>query len=455
MIAFFLIFFCVLSCSNFSPDSGDETPPSNLAAPEISAEGWPDAVPDTVAYIACDFDQPCDPQFGAFGISAESGEAPIIAPLWCDGNRRLMLCPANIATGKAKLRLSGYRTPDGRLFPSLEREFTILPSSQVQVDRTPPAVLSQIPRDQDFEVLPSLARIAIRFNEPVDLDSIEYSLSDGKNEIPVTLDHSVRFTDLFVLTIREGLKPNSCYIVTLMGTRDIAGNLLPIHILLFATTANTEQDPQTGLVSHVVISELCYGGYRGGTAYDEFIELYNPGLEAVDLAQGFRIYRASASGKAELLCDFSKEAHFSSATPPANFLIPPQGFFLISNENAAAGLRALADAVIVKSRATLTANNSIWLTRNSTPEQSEGVIDLVGYGLASAYEGTKAAPDPGSGKSLERKARADSTAESMSPDGRDALRGNALDRDRNADDLYLRPQPEPQGRRSPFEDWNR
>ncbi|MDR2733235.1 MAG: hypothetical protein LBC99_01175 [Spirochaetota bacterium] len=456
MLAFVLIFLCFASCGSFSLESGLPASEAALSAPEISADGWPDTVPESVAYIACDFSLPCDPKSGAFVISGESGSAPTVEPLWCDGNRRLMLCPESLAPGKMKLKLSGYRTPDGKSFSGVEREFIIgAASPQVLPDRTPPVVLSQIPRDQDFEVPPSLARIAIRFNKSVDLDSIEYSLSDGRNEIPVTLDRGVRFTDLFVLTIREGLKPDNCYIVTLMGTRDTFGNLLPIHILLFATTAGTEPDAQTGLVHHLVISEICHGGYKGGTANDEFIELYNPGLECVDLAQGFRLYRASASGKAELLCDFSKEAHFASATPPANFLIPPQGFFLISNESAMAGLRATADALIVKSRATLTANNSIWLTRNSTPEQSEGVIDLVGYGLAAAYEGIKAAPDPGSGKSLERKARADSTTESMSPDGRDALRGNALDRDRNADDLCIRLQPEPQGRRSAYEDWNR
>jgi hypothetical protein len=367
-----------------------------------------------------------------------------------------MLYPDRLPTGSIELKLSGYRSADGKGISNLETDFYVIRLEE-ENDRTAPAIVSQTPREQDFAVSPSLQRIAIRFNKAINLETVEYSLSDGSRNVPVTLDRSVRFNDLFVLTLQDSLKGNTCYIVTLMGIQDTYGNMLPVHILIFATgDEETSQDSRSGLVEHMVISEICHGGYKGGSATDEFIELYNPGFECIDLAQGnYRIYKATANGKAELLCDFSKDAHFTANTPTSTFLIPPHGYFLISTENAGQELRTLADALIIKSRTTITANNSIWLTKNGTPEQADRIIDLIGYGSASQYEGAMAAPDPGSGKSLERKARIDSTAESMAPGGKDARKGNALDRDQNNNDVYVRAQPEPQGRRSPYEDWTR
>jgi hypothetical protein len=366
-----------------------------------------------------------------------------------------MLYPERLPAGTTELRLSGYRSRDGKPVRDLETEFNVI-YGEDENDRKAPAVISQTPREQDFAVSPSLHRIAIRFTKAIDLEAVEYALSDGSRDVPVTLDRSARFNDLFVLTLQSNLKGESCYIVTLMRIQDKYGNMLPIHILLFATAAEDTQNSLTGLVEHLVISEICHGGYKGGSAADEFLELYNPGFESIDLALGnYRIYKATANGKAELLCDFSKDAHFAGTTPSSTFIIPPHGFFLISTESAGQELRNIADALVIKTRATLTANNSIWLTKNGTPEQTNSIIDLIGYGSASSYEGAMAAPDPGSGKSLERKARIESTAESMAPGGKDARRGNALDRDQNSNDLYVRVQPEPQGRRSAYEDWTR
>jgi len=452
--SFLLFCICILACSSSSfEDNPLAKREPAFPAPEISAEGWPDAVPNTAPYIACDFSAPCDPRSGEFLLSWADGSAPSVQALWCDDNRRLMLSLDHLPPGAAQLSLSGYRSADGKDFADTTGDFYVL-SSGSENEYTRPSVVSQIPRDQDFAVSPSLQRVAIRFDRAVDLEALEYELSDGGHTVPATLDRSARYSDLFALTLDERLAAENCYILMLTGIHDAWGNTLSAHILLFATAAEETQSAYTDAANHIVLSEICAGGYKGGSAADEFIELYNPGLECINLAQGnYRLYRASASGKAELLCDFSKEAHF--ALSPPLFLIPPQGFFLIANEGAGQELRAQADALIAKSRATLTANNSLWLTKNGTPEQAERIADLIGYGTAAEYEGRAAAPDPASGKSLERKARTDSTAASMAVDGRDRFRGNALDRDQNADDFCVRAQPEPQGSRSPYEDWSR
>ena len=456
---FFVFLLCALSCSSSAFETGETNTPNlpdaqPLPAPDVFAQGWPGAVPCTTPYIACDFSVPCDTGSGQARILLREGGEVSAQGVWCDENRRLMLYPDQLPIGGAELKLSGYRSADGRAISDLEAGFHVARSEEAN-DRTAPAVLAQLPRDQDFSVSPSLHRITIRFTKAIDLAAVEYSFTDGSREIPVSLNQSVRFSDLFVLTLQENLKAENCYILILTRIQDEYANMLPIHVLLFATgAADSAQDSRVGLVEHLVISEICHGGYKGGSAADEFIELYNPGFECIDLAQGgYRLYRATAGGKAELLCDFSKDAHFAASTPSSSFLIPPHGFFLISTENAGQEMRSLADALILKSRATLTANNSVWLTKNGTPEQAEKTLDLIGYGAASQYEGTTAAPDPGSGKSLERKARIDSTAESMLAGEKDARKGNALDRDQNGSDVYIRALPEPQGRRSSYEDW--
>ena len=177
---------------------------------------------------------------------------------------------------------------------------------------------------------------------------------------------------------------------------------------------------------HVVISEVKIGG---ANATDEFVELYNPADEAVSLT-GWKLQKLSVSGQTRenLLTSFP------SAT------IPAHGFYLVTHPAGYTG-NVSPDAVY-STQSSLASNNTVILYNG------EGVIiDKLGFGAASEFEGAPAA-GVSSGNSLERKASAASTAESMSLGGNEELAGNGENTDGNAADFILRANPEPQNSES-------
>ena len=80
------------------------------------------------------------------------------------------------------------------------------------------------------------------------------------------------------------------------------------------------------------------------------------------------------------------------------------------------------------------------------------LVDLVGYGTASSYEGTGQAPQPPDGGSLERKAINSSTSSSMASDGAHYTWGNGEDTNNNSADFITKTTPEPQNTSSDTED---
>ncbi len=441
-----------LPCCSNSDGMTDEQRTAEADPPAIVASGFPTAVPQSVPYLACDFPLACMTNRGEAAIT--QGTNIPCTRLWANAGQRLYLKTGTLPPGKYTLRVRGFYSEDGQPVRESITNFSVVASGSVQ-DTRAPAVISQSPKDQDFSVSPALSRIVLRFDEPVDLQTLGYSLSDGGRDLACTLETSVRLTDLVVCTILERLAPGTSYIFSLFGISDTAGNSLPVHFLLFATGSADGEEGHlaAGLVEHVVISEICPGGFAAGGASDEFIELYNPGLSPLDLAaSGYRLYKASATGSPELLCDFANGTHFARLLAPAR--IPAQGFYLVVNQAAETALSSQADALVLKTRMSLAANNTVWLTRNGVPSEAF-TVDCVGMGQATRHEGPLAAPQPANGMSLERKARQDSDAAAMGSGGRDELRGNALDRDTNAADCIIRMLPQPQSSRAGYEDWSR
>jgi len=178
---------------------------------------------------------------------------------------------------------------------------------------------------------------------------------------------------------------------------------------------------------HVVISEVQIGGQ---TAADEFIELYNPADEAVNLA-GWKLQRITASGgTSENLL-----RPFPSAT------ISAHGFYLITHPTGYTG--AITPDAVYSTGSSLAPNNTAVLY-NVDGE----IIDKLGFGNVSEYEGAPASGLNSSDGSLERKSSVDSTAETMTSGGNEEFAGNAEDSDNNAADFVLRANADPQGSES-------
>lgn len=177
--------------------------------------------------------------------------------------------------------------------------------------------------------------------------------------------------------------------------------------------------------NHVVISEI---QIAGDTSADEYVELYNPLPEDVDLT-GWRLRRATSSGNE------------SNLVASISGTIKAHGYYLIAHPDYDGDVTA---DETYSTGGSLADDNSIIL------DNGETVVDLVGLGEASLVE-TTATINPEDGQSLERKAGADSTAESMASGGADENLGNGHDTNNNSADFVLRTVPDPQNSSSAVE----
>jgi len=126
--------------------------------------------------------------------------------------------------------------------------------------------------------------------------------------------------------------------------------------------------------------------------YDEFIELYNPNEQEVDISQ-WSIQKSYSTGTAIYKKNFEKEDR-----------IPGRGYFLIINASSTdQNLFNLAN--ITHKVFNLSQNNSIYLVNNQ--KEIEGasdidIVDLVGFGK-NVFSQNNPAENPPAGKSIGRK----------------------------------------------------
>lgn len=177
---------------------------------------------------------------------------------------------------------------------------------------------------------------------------------------------------------------------------------------------------------HVVISEIMISGGTGKTT-DEFVELYNPTGQDVDLS-GWSLIKKTASGSEyELVQDFGE------------LKISSNSYLLIAHPTGYLG--EVAPDIIYSSGSSLATNNTVILYDDGN------IVDLVGMGSVLEYE-SAAASNPGTNKSIERKALADSDEDSMLPGEVDSGQGNGYDSDENGFDFIPRADPDPQNAQS-------
>ncbi len=164
---------------------------------------------------------------------------------------------------------------------------------------------------------------------------------------------------------------------------------------------------ETGNPFSLVLNEIQTGG--GGNSDNEFIELYNPTDEDVDLSL-CRLYRATANGDPALLCSFNTTDHFTGDELPDNTVIAAGGYYLVVNDNASdASLIDGADALVKDSRSAmvLTDSNRVYLTYDGSANQEIYIIDFVGYGSAGEFEGATPAQEIPDSQSIQRADGAD------------------------------------------------
>jgi gliding motility-associated-like protein len=204
----------------------------------------------------------------------------------------------------------------------------------------------------------------------------------------------------------------------------------------------TAPNPQNTLLkeptgaNHVLISEVYGGGGNSGATYkNDFIELYNPTLTAVDLT-GWSVQYASATGTGSW-----------SATVLSGS-IAPKGFYLVQEAAGAGGTLDLPTPDKIGTLNLSGTTGKVLLSNSVTPQTganpvNANIIDKVGFGTANGYEGTAPAPATTNTSSIERKASATADATTMGIGGTEEFAGNGYDSDENALDFITRP-PNPQ-----------
>ncbi|RYZ40697.1 MAG: amidohydrolase [Myxococcaceae bacterium] len=193
-------------------------------------------------------------------------------------------------------------------------------------------------------------------------------------------------------------------------------------------------------VGHVLISEFCGGTTASAT--DEFVELYNPTNQDVNIG-GWKVQYRSATGT----------TYSGSFTLAADAVIKAHGFYLIGGATYA-DPTVTADATSgINSSASVTAGGHIRIGTGAMGNTltDPNVVDLLGYGTGAGPEGKAAPAHPASGGSLERKAKATSTSATMGAGGADETLGNGYDTDDNSTDFVTRAARQPQNSKSAVE----
>ncbi|MBI5710416.1 MAG: lamin tail domain-containing protein [Candidatus Eisenbacteria bacterium] len=181
--------------------------------------------------------------------------------------------------------------------------------------------------------------------------------------------------------------------------------------------------PPARAVTHVVISEFATRGPSSAT--DEFVELYNPTESAIDIS-GWKLQYSSAT---------NGSTWSDRAILPANSSIAAHGYFLLANQTSYAGAVTPDYTSGLWTSGTGMADNG----HERIIDAAAVEVDKVGWGTAVNPEGgTPGAPNHGTsanGNSVERKATASSTADSLGAGGAHELLGNGQDTNVNSSDF--------------------
>ncbi|MFY0563908.1 lamin tail domain-containing protein [Archangium lansingense] len=262
--------------------------------------------------------------------------------------------------------------------------------------------------------------------------------------VALTLTPSSLGTVPATVTIAEGT--NTANVTFTSGAVDGIGKLEASNTLGAGSKASADITVET-LPPHVVISEFAPQGPNsagtGTTATNEFIELYNPTSEEVDLA-GWVLQYKSATGS----------TYAGTYTLPTGAKIAPNGYYLVTAGGyigTVTGDASYGTTLSMAAGATGGGHVRLGMPGTSIDIVDPLAVDTVGYGTGNSPEGTAITPIADVAGSFERKAYVTSTVASMASGGADVAKGNGYDSDNNSTDFVLRTVRDPQSSKSPTE----
>ncbi len=151
----------------------------------------------------------------------------------------------------------------------------------------------------------------------------------------------------------------------------------------------SEPPPPPEPADYILINEI---QIEGANTTDDWVELYNPTDEEVDISQ-WSIQKQSVGGIA-----------FDKKNFRTDDKVPSKGYFLIVRNDADENLKMIADMTC--SALQLSSNNTVYLVNNKEAIENgddPNIVDKVGFGESPfSPEGT-AAPEPPAEKSTQRK----------------------------------------------------
>lgn len=221
-----------------------------------------------------------------------------------------------------------------------------------------------------------------------------------------------------------------------MSKRKLNIFLSSLLLILLGVLATSTKTPPLALsaTTHPVISEI---QMAGGSATDEFVELYNPTNAPFDLT-GWSLTKKTSGGDETPIIDASMSGTLAA-----------HGYMLIAHENYDG---AVVEDQTYSGPTTITTNNTILLY-----DASDLLVDKVGMGTAGDSETTPVVDNPIDNRSLERKASSASTEQDMAPGGAHVTQGNGEDTENNENDFVRHISPnlsDPQNSTSPTEQFN-
>jgi hypothetical protein len=157
-----------------------------------------------------------------------------------------------------------------------------------------------------------------------------------------------------------------------------------------ASTPNPSPTPSPSPDSSpkIVISQIFGGGGNSGAPYrNDFIEIFNAGSSAVNLA-GWSVQYASAT------------ASTWSVTSLTSLTLQPGQYYLIQESSGGSNGASLPTPDATGSIAMAAASGKVALVKNMTPltgtcPSDPNIVDLVGYGTtANCFKGSAPAPAP-------------------------------------------------------------